>query len=113
MTTKIRKDWTLYIPYFSTDWPGSRRDDGSIVTVSDFHRTAPMRQVFMYARQEFHRTCFNHHDLDKASIAHALWVCRRVYASRGSKQKLSEEEKMSIIWMLAKESPLESARGGE
>tara|TARA_R100001086_G_scaffold249374_1_gene188932 strand:- start:5524 stop:5850 length:327 start_codon:yes stop_codon:yes gene_type:complete len=28
-------------------------------------------------------------------------------------RKLSEEEEMSIIWMLAKESPLESTNGGE
>lgn len=82
MTTKTRKDWTLYTPYFSADWPGNRRDDGSIVTDGDFHREAPMRQVFQYARQEFHRTSFNHHDLNNESISHAMKVCRRVYAAR-------------------------------
>tara|TARA_R100000664_G_C2699284_1_gene100251 strand:+ start:249 stop:500 length:252 start_codon:yes stop_codon:yes gene_type:complete len=82
MTTKTRKDWTLYTPYFSADWPGSRRDDGSVVTIGDFYREAPMRQVFQYARQEFQRGCFIHSDLNGASIAHAMEVCRRVYASR-------------------------------
>tara|TARA_R110001592_G_scaffold285461_1_gene553883 strand:+ start:886 stop:1161 length:276 start_codon:yes stop_codon:yes gene_type:complete len=88
-----RKDWTLYTPFYSTDWPGSRRNDGSIVTMGDFYREAPMRQVFQYTRQQFvSARCnpwnpygdpvYNDTQLNSKSIVHAMAECRRVYASR-------------------------------
>ena len=77
-----RKDWTLYTPFHSTDWPGSRRDDGSVVTMGDFYRDAPMRQVFQYARQQFVSCNPWTPQLNSRSIVHAMAVSRRVYASR-------------------------------
>ena len=77
-----RKDWTLYTPFYSTDWPGGRRNNGSIVTLADFHRVAPMRQIFQYARQQFHARNPWTPQLNSKSIAHAMSVCRRVYFMR-------------------------------
>ena len=80
-----RKDWTFYTSFYSTDWPGGRRNNGSIVTVADFHRAAPMRQVFQYARQQFHARNQWTPQLNSQSIVHAMAVCRRVYCMRLSK----------------------------
>ena len=78
-----RKDWTLYIPFHLADWPGNRREDGSIVTVGDFLREAPLRQVFLYAREEYQRAPENHcDDLNAESIAWAVQLCRSVYRDR-------------------------------
>tara|TARA_R100001082_G_scaffold110838_1_gene91983 strand:+ start:603 stop:851 length:249 start_codon:yes stop_codon:yes gene_type:complete len=66
MESKNRK---LYASFYSTDLPGTRRDDGSIVTFGDFYRKAPLRQVF-----EYHRT-----EVDEA---YAMRKCRRLYQKR-------------------------------
>ncbi len=77
-----RKDWSLYMPWSQHDPPGSRRDDGSLVTVYDFLHKAPMRQVFLYLQHDFCEDNWMLTNVRAHSITYAMDKCRRLYIAR-------------------------------